>query len=92
MVDTTTQTPHNNDDVTEDARTGSRGTEGEMDTSVDKEDNEEGDIGGGESTKDSGIHQEEGYEESYADEDFEEDDDGQSDHEKGLFCVLKPGQ
>lgn len=89
MVDTTTQTPRH-DDVTEFAADDSRDIEGENDTTEDKEEHKE-DIEGGESTKDSGIHQEDAYEESYADEDFEEDEDAQSDDEKGrlVFISLK---
>ena len=79
MVDTTTQTPRN-DDVTE--NNDSRDTGEEVDTTGYTEEHKE-DIDGAESTKDSGIHQDEdGYDASYADEEFEEDE-GQSDVEKG---------
>jgi hypothetical protein len=79
MVDTTTQTPRD-DDVTE--KNDSRGIDDQQDTTEYTEEHKE-DIEGGESTKDSGIHQDEdGYDESYADEDFEEDEP-QSDGEKG---------
>jgi hypothetical protein len=76
MVDTTTQTPRD-DDVTE--NNGSKDVDEHQDTTEYTEGHKE-DIEGGESTKDSGIHQDEdGY-----DEDFEEEDEPESADEKSM--------
>ena len=83
MVDTTTQTPRD-DDVTE--VNDSKGVDEQQDTTEYTEEQKE-DIEGGESTKDSGIHQDEdGYDDSYADEEFEDDEaqDDEDDEEEGI--------
>ena len=84
-MDTTTQTPRD-DDVTE--NNDSRDIDDHHDTTEYTEKHKE-DIEGGESTKDSGIHQDEdGYDESYADEEFEEDEP-QSDDEKSMDIFVR---
>ena len=84
-MDTTTQTPRD-DDVTE--NNDSTDIDDHHDTTEYTEEHKE-DIEGGESTKDSGIHQDEdGYDESYADEEFEEDEP-QSDDEKSMDIFVR---
>lgn len=86
MVDTTTQTPRD-DDVTEE--NDSKGVDQQQDTTEYTEEHKE-DIEGGESTKDSGIHQDEdGYDESYADEEFEDEEaQDDEDEEEGIHVKI----
>ena len=85
MVDTTTQTPRD-DYVTE--NNDSKNGDEDQDTTAYTEEHKE-DIEGGESTKDSGIHQDEdGYDESYADEDFEDDEVHSDDENEGIHAKI----
>ena len=85
MVDTTTQTPRD-DDVTE--NNDSKNDDEDQVTTAYTEEHKE-DIEGGESTKDSGIHQDEdGYDESYADEDFEDDEVHSDDENEGIHAKV----